>query len=107
MPAGIQVPRRAATYFGGAAPERLPVASADDQLVVSWVISMLKPRAARIKSTIAALPIHMMRISPFSFSSSGRFSLSPFLRVRLDPSEDKKHAVQKHSAGFHIYRASA
>jgi hypothetical protein len=32
---GAKFPRRAAIYFGGAAPDRLPVASADDPLLVS------------------------------------------------------------------------
>jgi hypothetical protein len=53
------------TYFGGTVPDTLPVVSADERLV-SWVMSMLKP-IAKSKSTIAAGPIHMMRISLFSF----------------------------------------
>jgi hypothetical protein len=41
---------------------------------------MLNPIAARINSTIAALPIHMMRISLFSSLSSGRVIASSFFR---------------------------
>jgi hypothetical protein len=75
-------------YFGGAAPDRLPVVSVDDPPFVSWAMSMLMPIAAKIKNSIAALPIHIMRIS--FLSSCGLVIAASFFEVRLDPLfEDK------------------
>jgi hypothetical protein len=87
----------------GTVPDRLLVVSADDPPFALRVMSMLKPIAARIKSTITALPIHMMRISPiffFFFGAGHRFLL--FSGVRLDLSRGQQQAVQRHSAGLHI-----
>jgi hypothetical protein len=97
----IQSRDGAAAYFGGAVPDRLLVVAEDAPPFESWVTSMLKPIAARIKGTIAALPIHIARIS--FFSSCGLVIASSFFGSATDLFETTR-AVQKHSVGLYIER---